>query len=58
MMIYLSVSQMTGYMNKFKDKKAKTTTATISLMVKDKQLLKNYNKIWGKNWKVNEDKFW
>ena len=49
MMIYLSVSQMTGYMNKFKDKKAKTTTATISLMVKDKQLLKNYNKIWGKN---------
>ena len=58
MMIYLSVSQMTGYMNKFKDKKAKTTTATISLMVKDKQLLKNYNKIWGKNWKVTEDKFW
>ena len=40
---------MTGYMNKFKDKKAKTTTATMSLMVKDKQLLKNYNKIWEKN---------
>ena len=58
MMIYLSVSQMTGYMNKFKDKKAKTTTATMSLMVKDKQLLKNYNKIWEKNWKVNDDKFW
>ena len=58
MMIYLRVSQMTGYMNKIKDKKAKTTTATMSLMVKDKQLLKNYNKIWEKNWKVNDDKFW
>ena len=57
-MIYLRVSQMTGYMNKFKDKKAKTTTATMPLMVKDKQLLKNYNKIWEKNWKVNGDKFW
>ena len=40
---------MTGYMNKIKDKKAKATTATMSLMVKDKQLLKNYNKIWEKN---------
>ena len=34
---------MTGYINKF-DKNKMTT----SLMVKDKQLLKNYNKIWKK----------
>ena len=36
---------MTGYINKFKDKKTKITTT--SLTVKDKQLFKNY-KIWEK----------
>ena len=25
----------------------------MSLMVKDKQLFKNYNKIWKKNWRIN-----
>ena len=35
---------MTGYINKF-DK----NEITVSLMVKDKQLLKNYNKIWKNN---------
>ena len=34
---------MTGYINKSDKNKI-----TISLMVKDKQLLKNYNKIWKK----------
>ena len=34
---------MTNYINKFNDKKAKITTTTMSLRVKDKQLLKNYN---------------
>ena len=38
---------MISYINKFKDKKTKLTT-TMSLMVKDKQLFKNYNKIWEK----------
>ena len=33
---------MTGYINKFNEN-------TMSLMIKDKQLLKNYNKIWKKN---------
>ena len=35
---------MTGYMNKFKEKKSKDDPI-MSLRVKDKQLLKNYNKI-------------
>ena len=34
---------MTGYINKFDENKL-----TMSLMIKDKQLLKNYNKIWKK----------
>ena len=34
---------MTGYIYKFDENKI-----TVSLMVKDKQLLKNYNKIWKK----------
>ena len=46
---------MTGYINNFKDN---TKTRTISLRVNDKQLLKNYNKIWKKNWKANEYRFW
>ena len=39
--LYLGLSQMAGYINKFDKKKI-----TMSFMVKDKQLLKNYNKIW------------
>ena len=45
---------MTGYINKFdenknKNKNKKTSIITMSLKVKDKKLLKNYNKIWKKN---------
>ena len=40
--LYLELSQMTGYINKFEENKI------TSLMVKDKQLLENYNKIWKK----------
>ena len=42
--LYLFISQTTGYINKF-DK----NEITISLMIKDIQPLKNYNKIWKKN---------
>ena len=42
--LYLKLSKMTGYINKFDENKI-----TMSLMVKDEQLLKNYNKIWKKN---------
>ena len=42
--LYLKHSKITGYINKFDENKI-----TMSLMVKDKQLLKNYNKIWKKN---------
>ena len=38
---------MTGYARKFDD------NATVSFRVNDKQLLKNYNKIWEKI-----DKYW
>ena len=41
--LYLVLSQMTSYINKFDENEI-----TMSLMVKDKQLLKNYNKIWKK----------
>ena len=51
--LYLGLSQMTGYINKFDENKI-----TMSLMIKDKQLLKNYNKIWKNNWKINEYTFW
>ena len=34
---------MTDYINKFDENKI-----TMSFMIKDKQLLKNYNKIWKK----------
>ena len=37
---------MTGYINKFDENKT-----TIYVMIKDKQLLKNYNKIWRKKLK-------
>ena len=42
--LYLFISQTTGYINKFDKNKM-----TMSLMFKDTQLLKNYNKIWKKN---------
>ena len=38
--LYLELSQMTGYINKFDENRI-----TVSLMVKDIQPLKNYNKI-------------
>ena len=41
--LYLRLLQMTSYINKFDENKT-----TLPLMVKDKQLLKNYNKIWKK----------
>ena len=43
---------MTGYIDKFdedKNKNRNKNKITMSLKVKDKQLFKNYNKIWGKN---------
>ena len=39
----LRLPQMTSYINKFRE-----NTTTMSLKVKDKQLLKNYNKTWKK----------
>ena len=39
--LFVKLPQMTNYINKIKDKKTKLTTATMSLMVKDKQLFKN-----------------
>ena len=44
--LYLGLSQMTGYINKFDENKT-----TRYVMIKDKQLLKNYNKIWRKKLK-------
>ena len=41
--LYLFISQTTGYINKFDKNKM-----TMSLMIKDIQLLKNYNKTWKK----------
>ena len=49
--LYLELSQMTGCIHKFdenKNKNKKTNIITMSLKVKDKKLLKNYNKIWKK----------
>ena len=47
--LFVKLPQTTSYINQFKDKKTKiATTAKISLMVQDKQLSKNYNKIWEK----------
>ena len=39
--LYLWLSQTTGYINKFDENKI-----TMSLMIKDERLLKNYKKIW------------
>ena len=41
---HLFISQTTGYVNKFDKNKI-----TMSLMIKDMQLFKKYNKIWKKN---------
>ena len=41
--LYLELSEMTGHINKFEKNKI-----TMSIMVKCKQLLENYNKIWKK----------
>ena len=41
--LYLFISQTTGYINKFDKNKI-----TMSLMIKDIQLLKSYNKMWKK----------
>ena len=41
--LYLFISQTTGYINEFDKNKI-----AMSLMIKDMQLLKNYNKIWKK----------
>ena len=49
--LYLFLSQMTGYINKFDKNKI-----TMSLIIKDIQLLKNYNKIWKKKRKINENR--
>ena len=46
--LFVKLPKTTSYFNKFKDKKTKITTTIMSLMVKDKQLFKNYNKIWEK----------
>ena len=49
--LYLELSQMTGYINKFnehKNKNKKKNTITMSLKVKDKKLFQNYNKLWRK----------
>ena len=41
---------MTGYINKFdEDKNKNKNTIRMSLKIKDKKLLRNYNKIWKKN---------
>ena len=47
---------MTSYINKFRDEK-KQKQKTMSLMVKDKQLFKNYNKIWEKIESLMRKKF-
>ena len=47
----LKLSQMTGYINEFNENKNKNKI-TMSLKVKDKQLFKNYNKIWQKKEKL------
>ena len=48
--LYLFLSQTTGYINKLDKNKI------MSLMIKDIQLLKSYNKILKKNWKINENR--
>ena len=45
--LYLGLSQMTGYINKFYEDKNENEI-TMSLKAKDEQLFKNCNKIWRK----------
>ena len=47
----LRLSQMAGYFKQFNE------NALMSFRINNKQLLKNYNKTWKKNRKVNKDKF-
>ena len=54
--LFVKLPKTTNYINKFKDKKTKITTTT-SLMIKDKQLFKNYNKIWEKIESLMRKKF-
>ena len=55
--LFVKLPQTSSYINKFKDEKTKITTTTMSLMVKDKQLFKNYNKIWEKIESLMRKKF-
>ena len=51
-LLYLELSQMTGYINKFNEHKNKNknkNTITMSLKVKDKKMFRNYKKILKKN---------
>ena len=50
--LYLFISQTTGYINKFDKNKIK-----MSLMIKNIQLLKNYNKTWKKIEKLKKIDF-
>ena len=54
---FVKLPQTTSYINKLRDKKTKITTTTMSLMVKDKQLFKNYNKLWEKIESLMRKKF-
>ena len=50
--LYLELSQMTGYINKFdedKNKNKNKNKLTMPFKVRDKFFFKNYNKIWKKN---------
>ena len=55
--LFVKLPQMTSYINKFKDKKTKVTTTATSLLLKDKQFFKNYNKIWEKIESLMRKKF-
>ena len=49
--LYLELTQMTGYIKKFseyKNENKNKNAITMSLKVKDKKPVKNYNKIWKK----------
>ena len=50
-LLYLFIPQTTGYINKFEKNKI-----TMSLMIRDTQFLKSYNKIWEKIEKINENR--
>ena len=47
--LFLKLPQTSSYINKDKRTKIATATTAMSLMVKDKQLFKNYNKKWEKS---------